>query len=134
MTRNTYENDQLTHETDNAGKKILGVVIGAAALLAVGAAALYLVDVDQTQEARLPDVDVSVQQGQMPEFDVDVADVNLRSEDVNIEVPAMEVKTETKTIEVEVPVDMDVQTETKSLSIPTLEITKPEEDNPADNG
>ena len=126
MTRNTYDND-------NTSKKVFGYAIAAVAVLAVGAAGLYLVDVDQTKEARLPDVDVTVAEGQMPKFDVDVADVDIRSEEVGVTVPTMGVRTETRTIEVEVPVDVDVDTDTVAVSVPTLEIEKPEEDNPADN-
>jgi len=62
-----------TQEKSGAGKAV-GIATGAIAVAAIGAAALYLVDLDQTQEARLPDVDVQVAKGQLPAYDVDVAD------------------------------------------------------------
>lgn len=119
-----------TNET-SAGKKTGLIIGGIVAVAAVGAAALYLVDVDQTQEARLPNVDVQVTEGQMPKFDAEVADVNVGTKDVDVDVPTMEV--ETKTIEIEVPVDVDASTETETLSVPTIDIERPDEDDPANN-
>ena len=108
---------------ENSSKKIGGWIIGGVAILAVCAAAIYLIDVDQTQEARLPniDVDVSAESGQMPKFDVDVADVSVGSKDVNVDLPTVDVKT--KTIEVEVPV-VDTNVEETKLSVPTIEVEK----------
>lgn len=113
------------------GKRTGLILGGVVAVAVVGAAALYLIDVDQTQEARLPDVDVQVEQGQLPEFDVDVAEVSIGEKDVVVEVPTMDV--ETKTIEVEVPVDVDADMTTETLSVPTIDIERPEKDDPADN-
>lgn len=115
----------------STGKKTGLIIGGIVAVAVVGAAALYLVDVDQTKEARLPDVDVQVEEGQMPAFDVDVADVSVGSKDVDVKVPTVGV--ETKTIEVEVPVDVDAGTSTETLSVPTIDVERPEEDDPADN-
>ncbi len=122
---NSYDN--------NSGKKIGAWILGSAAVIAVCAAAIYLIDVDQTQEARLPtvDVDVSAETGQMPEFDVDVADVNLGTTQVGVSVPNVDV--ETKTIEIEVPVDMDADMDETSISLPTIDIDRPEADDPANN-
>ena len=117
---------------ETSGKKIGAWIFGGVAILAVGAAALYLVDVDQTQEAQLPtvDVDVSADSGQMPEFDVDVAKVSIGSKDVGVDLPNVDV--ETKTIAVEVPV-VDANMKERKLSLPTIEVEKPAEDDPADN-
>lgn len=117
---------------ENSGKKVGAWIAGGIALLAIGAAALYLVDVDQTREAQLPtvDVDVSADSGQMPKFDVDVADVSVGSKQVGVDVPNVDV--ETKTIEVEVPV-VEGNMKEKEFSIPTIEVDKPAEDNPANN-
>lgn len=114
----------------NSGKKIGAWVLGGVVVLALGALALYMVDVDQTEEARLPTVSVDVEEGQVPEFDVDVGEIKLGETDVGVDVPTMDV--ETKTIEIEVPVDADLGTEEKKLSLPTLSIEKPKEDSPAD--
>jgi len=53
---------------------------------AIGLAAC---DVDQTQEGELPDVDV--RGGQMPEYDVETADVDVGTEEKTIEVPDVDV-------------------------------------------
>lgn len=121
------------HEEKSTGSKAALWIGGLIAVVVVGAAALYLVDVDQTKEARLPDVDVEVSEGQMPEFDVDVADVKVGSTEVDVKVPTVGVETETRTIEVEVPVDVDAGTRDVGVKVPTIEVEKPREDNPADN-
>ena len=41
-------------------------VLGIAAAIVVGVFAFYMVDIDQTREGALPDVDVSVEGGQLP--------------------------------------------------------------------
>lgn len=115
---------------DNSGKKVVAIALGAVAIAAIGAAGLYLVDVDQTQEARLPSVDVQMTEGQMPEFDAEVADVNLSMEEVEVEVPVMDVKTETKTIEIDVPVDVTTGTDTETVTVPNVNIERPEIDSP----
>ena len=127
-----YENNETTARDEGSTGKKVGLFLGAAVIAAlVGVTTLYLVDVDQTQEARLPDVDVQVTEGQMPKFDVDVADVNIQTKEVEVDVPTMDVETET--IEVEVPVDVDADTTTETISVPTINIDRPEEDDPADN-
>ncbi len=68
--------------------------------------------VKQTEEGKMPDVDVSVKEGNMPKVDVDPATV--------------EIKTETK--EVEVP-DVDVSTETKEVAVPDVDVTVPDDGN-----
>lgn len=117
-------------ENSGSGKKITGIIIAGIAVLAVGAAALYLVDVDQTEEARLPSVDVEVnaEGGNLPKFEADVADVDVGTKKTTVDVPSVDV--ETKTIEVEVPVDADVESEEMEVEVPTVDIEKPEEDSP----
>lgn len=126
----TNHNTVHTESSAKSGLKATTIIIGAVAIAGVIVAGLYLVDLDQTQEARLPDVDVQVSEGQMPKFDVDVADVKVGSREVEVEVPTVGV--ETKTIEIEVPVDVDGGTTTETVSVPTIDIDKPAEDNPAD--
>ena len=63
------------------------------AILAVaGGVALTLsaCDVEQTEEAELPEVDVEAQGGNMPEYDVDAADVDVTTEERTVEVPVVE--------------------------------------------
>lgn len=57
-----------------------------AASLALGAAAC---DVDQTEEAELPEVDV--EGGNMPEYDVETADVDVGTKEVTVDVPEVDV-------------------------------------------
>ena len=55
--------------------------------LAIGLAAC---DVDQTKEAELPEVKVTG--GQVPEFDVETADVDIGTKKTTVEVPDVDVK------------------------------------------
>ncbi len=90
-------------------------IAGVVAVAAAGLFAFYMVDIDQTEEARLPDVDVTVEGGQMPEFDADVGSIQMGEAEVEVEVPQVEVTTTTETV-----------------SVPTLSVTPPADDNPAD--
>lgn len=130
-----YNRHGTRHErTEKSGAgKAAGIAFGAVLIAGVAAAGLYLIDLDQTKEARLPSVDVEVTEGQMPAFDVEVADVTLGTKDVQVEVPTVGVETETKTIEVEVPVDVETGTTVETVEVPTLDIKRPDIDNPADN-
>ena len=51
--------------------------------------------VNQTQEGALPDVNVSAEGGQLPEFDVDSKEVVVGTTETNVEVPKIETETET---------------------------------------
>lgn len=78
-------------------------------------------DVDQTEEARLPDVDIDTDAGQLPEYEVtqtqegELPDVDVDAEGGNMpefEVRGPDVSVDTKTVEVEVPtVDVDIPDE-----------------------
>lgn len=68
------------------------------ALLA--AAAVTACDVDQVREGRLPDVDVDVEAGELPAYDVDVADVDVGMEEDTIIVSH-------PTVDVDMPDDDD---------------------------
>lgn len=61
-------------------------ILAAASILGLAAC-----DVDQTKEAELPEVEVNASGGQMPEFDVDAATVNVGTENKTIEVPTVDV-------------------------------------------
>lgn len=67
---------------------ILGIVVVALAI----AFGIYMVDIDQTEEARLPDVDVSVEGGNMPEFDAEVGDIDVGTKEVTVKVPEVDVQ------------------------------------------
>lgn len=116
---------------DNSSKKLTGIIIGVIVISIIAISLIYLVDVDQTKEMRLPSVDVDVRGGQMPAFDADVADIDVKTKPVDVEVPTMDVKT--KTYEVEVPVGADVGTRTETIGVPTIDITPPAADSPDDD-
>ncbi len=59
------------------------------ALTAVATLGLAACDIDQTEEGALPDVDV--EGGNLPEFDVETADVDVGTEEATIEVPTLDV-------------------------------------------
>lgn len=91
-------------------KPVLAIVGGVAAI-AVIAFAVFMVDVDQTQEAALPDVDIDVEGGQLPEFDAEVGSISVGETDVEVEVP-----------------DVEITTNTETVTVPTLNIEAPEDD------
>jgi len=65
---------------------IIGGVV--AATLVVGALILFT-DLDLTQTAELPEV--SVEGGQLPAVDVDVADIDVGTKTIEVEVPTVDV-------------------------------------------
>ena len=77
--------------------------LAAVGLLAFG---LTACDVDQTQEGEMPEVDVSVEEGQMPAYDVDWADIDIRTRTEMVEVPKLRVVMEEEAVEVPY-IDMD---------------------------
>jgi len=70
-------------------------------------------EVTKTQEGRLPDVDVNVEGGQLPKYDIDTADVNIGTKEVEVSVP-----------------DVDVEMEKKTMTVPDVDIEMPEEEPP----
>ncbi len=86
-------------------------IVGAIAVVLLAVVGFYMVDIDQTQETRLPDVDVSVEGGQLPAFDAEVGSVELTEEEVTVEVPNVEVTMEEETV-----------------TVPGLSITPPSDD------
>lgn len=68
----------------------MGKVFAAVAVVALIAGAFFFFNVDQTQEAALPDVDVTVEGGQMPAFDVDAGDVEVGQ--TTVTVPTLDIQ------------------------------------------
>ena len=97
--------------------------LGAALLVAVASTGC---SVKQTEEAKLPDVQVTTKEGQLPKYDVDVADVDVRTETKEVEVPDVDVTTQKKTVEVEVP-DVNVNKEKVDVKVPDIDVTMPNE-------
>ncbi|MGB5777453.1 hypothetical protein [Allopontixanthobacter sediminis] len=66
-------------------RKILITTLSSVALLGLAAC-----DVDQTEEGEMPEV--NVEGGNMPEYDVDTADVEVGTEERTVEVPTIDVE------------------------------------------
>jgi uncharacterized lipoprotein len=64
--------------------------------------------VRQTEEGELPEIDV--QGGNMPEYDVDTADVEIGTRETDVTVP-----------------DIDVTTEERTITVPDIDVRSPEE-------
>lgn len=88
-------------------KKVMaGVLIPAFAFCMVGC------DIDKTEEGRLPDVDVDVEGGKLPKYDVETADVEIGSKKAEITLP---------------DVDVDVDTKKHEITVPDIDVTMPDE-------
>lgn len=64
---------------------VLKVLVGASCF------ALAACDVDQTKEGDMPEVDVNVSGGQLPEYNVEGPTVNVGTENKTIQVPTVDV-------------------------------------------
>jgi len=83
-----------------------GLMVAVILVLAVIAAfALGLIDINQTKDAKLPEV--AVKGGQAPAFDVNTAKVNVGSKEAAVEVPKV-----------------DVGTTTTNVKLPTVDVQK----------
>ncbi len=79
------------------------------AAVAIAAAGLTACDVDKTQEGEMPEV--KVEGGQMPAYDVDVAEVEVGTTEKVVEVPKVTMEEET-------------------ITVPAVGVDMPEEDGP----
>lgn len=68
------------------------VIFAAIAAVVVLVFAIYMIDIDQTEETRLPDVDVSVEGGQLPEFKAEVGDIDTGTKEVTVTVPTVDIQ------------------------------------------
>jgi uncharacterized lipoprotein len=66
--------------------KVFVMLMALLVVLATGACR-----VRQTEEGKMPDVDVSAEGGKMPEYDVDAPDVDVKTEKREVTVPKVEV-------------------------------------------
>jgi hypothetical protein len=69
-------------------KKLLSILCLTMILMPLAACS-----VEQTEEGELPNVDVNAEGGQMPEYDVDAADIEVGTETKEIEVPDIDIQT-----------------------------------------
>lgn len=84
-------------------KTFYALAIGSLLVLPVGC------DVEQTEEGEMPNVTVS--EGNMPEYDVDAPDVDVESRETTMTVP-----------------DVDVDTKEVPVTVPDVDVTLPEDD------
>lgn len=85
--------------------------MGAVAIIALGILAFYMIDIDQTRETRLPDVNVDVEPGQMPAYDAEVGSIEVTEEEVTVP-----------------DVDVDVTMDEETVTVPGLELNSPNND------
>lgn len=78
--------------------RVLGSLVLIVVLIFGVAWAFGLVNLQQTRDAKLPTL--SVQGGQLPKFDADVAKVNVGTKSENVSVPKIDVGTTEKTVDV----------------------------------
>ena len=118
--------------------KTVGIVFGALAVAFVIYLGVQLVDVDQTQEAQLPtvDMDVDAKAGSLPDIDIVVKEEgSLPSVDMDVDVEAGnmpefdvdvgELKAGTTTETILVP---KVVMEEEEVQVPVIGVVPPEED------
>lgn len=68
------------------------VFIAAAVTVVLLIIGVYMIDIDQTQETRLPNVDVTVEGGQLPEFDANVGEIETGTKEVTVTVPTIDIQ------------------------------------------
>ncbi|MCK0149524.1 hypothetical protein MWU54_05785 [Marivita sp. S6314] len=67
----------------------IGIAIAAVIAAIAVAFGVYMIDIDQTQQAELPEV--NIEGGQLPEFDAEMGDVTVTEEEVTVTVPSVEI-------------------------------------------
>ena len=83
--------------------KKFGVLMAALTMVV----ALGACSVEQTEEGELPEV--NVEGGNMPEYDVDAADVDVTTDTATVSVP-----------------DVDVSTDTATVTVPDVDVNPPQ--------
>lgn len=85
--------------------------LGITVLAILMVASLSACSVEKTEEGEMPDVEVKG--GELPEYDVDAADVEVGTTTATITTP-----------------DVDVSTETSTVTVPDVDVTMPSEKKP----
>lgn len=70
--------------------RVILVLLGLAALVLIGLMATGMLSLDQTQQARLPSI--NIEGGQAPEFKADMGTVDVGTVNKTVEVPRMTVE------------------------------------------
>lgn len=68
----------------------VGAILAGVVLVAAVAFGVYMVDIDQTEEGALPTV--SIEGGNLPEYETDVGDVDVGERDITVTVPTVDVE------------------------------------------
>ena len=114
-----------THHTETNKSKTPLIIGGVVAAAVVIGALVLLTDIDLTKTAKLPEV--SVEGGQMPAVDVDVADIKIGSKKIDLKVPTIDVDLPKEgkeaddlgdNFDVDVDVDVDVDADAKIKKTP----------------
>lgn len=92
-----------------SGSKIILTALAVAIVVAI---AMWAIDVDVTGDVELPRIEANVEGGEMPDVDVDTADVDVGMEEGNVAVPS----------------DIEVETTQTEIPYPTIDVEGPEED------
>lgn len=71
--------------------KVISVIAAVIAVVAIGFG-VYMVNIDQTEEGSLPNVELSVEGGNLPELEAEVGDIETGTRDVTIEVPTLDIQ------------------------------------------
>lgn len=77
-------------EKQNQGSRNVIIIVAVIAVLAVVAYALGLFNVDASGDLKTPEVSLSG--GEIPEIDVNTADVSIGSEEVTVDVPTVDIE------------------------------------------
>lgn len=95
-------------------------ILKSAALIGAFGAVLTLgaCSVEKTQEGELPEVDVQAKSGQLPQYEVETADVEIGTREAQVTVP---------------DVDVDVTRKETSVTVPEVDVKMPDEQRDADN-
>lgn len=87
------------------GGRSIVIILVVVAVLAVLAYALGLFNVDSSGELEAPDVDVAVQGGEVPDVQVETADIDVGTQTETVKLPEVDVKTTEE--EIKLP-DVDI--------------------------
>lgn len=68
----------------------LGSILAGVILVAAVAFGVYMVDIDKTEEGAMPTV--SIEGGNLPEYDAEVGDVDVGERDITVTVPTVDIE------------------------------------------
>lgn len=68
----------------------IGAILAGVALVAAVAFGVYMVDIDQTEEGALPTV--SIEGGNLPEYEAEVDDIEVGERDITVTVPTVDIE------------------------------------------